>query len=297
MAGEDVELDRSIVEELADPLVHMVRNSLDHGLEASDERAAAGKPPSGKLLLKAWHQAGQVMVEIADDGRGLNRDKILKKARERGLIGPDDVLADEAVWELIFRPGFSTADQVTEVSGRGVGMDVVRRQVEKLRGRVEVLSEAGKGTRFLMHVPLTLAIIDGLVVGVGAEKFIVPIAAVREMFRPAEENLFTIQGQHEMVQVRGRLLPVVRLHRLFSILPKSENPCEGLLVVVEAERGTFCLLVDEMAGKQEVVIKSLGPVFRQVTGLAGGAILGDGRVGLILEVAALGNDAWRADGK
>lgn len=291
MSGEEVELDRSIVEELGDPLVHMIRNSLDHGLEMPDERLAAGKPATGRILLKAWHQSGQILVEVSDDGRGLNRDKILAKARQRNLISEGETLNDNDVFDLIFRPGFSTADQVTEVSGRGVGMDVVRRQIEKLRGRVEVTSEPGQGTRFLLKVPLTLAIIEGLVVMVGQERFILPISSVREMLRPSSENLFTIQGRHEMVLVRGNLLPVLRLYRTFQIQPRSEDPCQSLLVVLEGKKGAFCLLVDEMAGKQEVVIKSLGPVFQHIPGLAGGAILGDGRVGLILEIQALGGMA------
>ena len=286
-AGEEVELDRTIVEELADPLVHMLRNSADHGLETPEERAATGKPATGRVWLKAWHQSGQILIEVGDDGRGLNRARILAKAVERGLATEGAALADSEVYGLIFEPGFSTAEKVTEVSGRGVGMDVVRKKIEKLRGRIEVTSEPGVGTKFLLRVPLTLAIIDGLVVKVGQDRFIVPISSVREMFRPTAEVLFTIEGRREMALVREKLLPVVRLHRRFGIPPRSENPCEGLLIVGEADGQPFCLLVDDMVGKQEVVIKSLGPIFQRVEGLAGGAILGDGRVGLILELSTL----------
>jgi two-component system chemotaxis sensor kinase CheA len=285
--GEDVELDRSIVEEIADPLVHMLRNSMDHGLEGPEERVAAGKPPVGRVRLSAWHQAGQIVIEIRDDGRGLNRERILEKARNRGLIGVDEALSDSEVWQLIFHPGFSTAEKVTDVSGRGVGMDVVRRHVEKLRGRVEIDTTPGAGTVFLVKVPLTLAIIDGLVVHVGEDRFIVPIYSVREIFKPAAESIFTVEGRGEMALVRERLLPVVRLARRLGVAGGTAAAGEGLMIVGESEGMQFCLQVDRLAGKQEVVIKSLGETFRRVRGIAGGAILGDGRVGLILDMAAL----------
>lgn len=285
--GGDIELDRTIVEELADPLMHMVRNALDHGIEPAAERESRGKPPTARLLLRAHHQAGQVVIEISDDGRGLDRDRILAKAAERGLIVSGDGMSDSDVYNLIFQPGFSTAAQVTNVSGRGVGMDVVRRHVERLRGRIEIRSTRGAGTTFLVKLPLTLAIIDGLVVGVGRERFIVPLFAVREMFRPGEDTVWTVQQRSEMALVRGSLLPVLRLHRRFNLTPRSENPREGVLVVAEVEGQRFCLLVDELIGKQEVVIKSLGEVFSNVAGIAGGAIMGDGRVGLILDLEKL----------
>jgi two-component system chemotaxis sensor kinase CheA len=282
--GDEIELDRTIVEELADPLMHMVRNSLDHGIGTPAERQAAGKPARARLLLKANHQAGQVVIEITDDGRGLNRAKIIEKAVQRGLIASADGLADNEIYNLIFQPGFSTAAQVTNVSGRGVGMDVVRRHIEKLRGRIEIRSTVGRGATFLLKLPLTLAIIDGLVVGVGRERYILPLFAVREMFRPTAETIWTVQQRAEMALVRGALLPVVRLYRLFGVLPKSEDPLAGVLVVAEVEGQRFCVLVDELIGKQEVVIKTLGETFKSVTGVAGGAILGDGRVGLILDL-------------
>jgi two-component system chemotaxis sensor kinase CheA len=282
--GDEIELDRNIVEELADPLMHMVRNALDHGIETPDERQAAGKPPAARLLLRAHHRAGQVVIEITDDGRGLNRAKIIEKAVQKGLIASAEGLSDNEIYNLIFQPGFSTAAQLTNVSGRGVGMDVVRRHIEKLRGRIEIRSTVGAGATFLLKLPLTLAIIEGLVVGVGQERYIVPLFAIREMFRPTAETIWTVQQRAEMALVRGSLLPVVRLYRIFHVQPKSEDPLAGVLVVAEVEGQRFCVLVDELIGKQEVVIKTLGETFKNVTGVAGGAILGDGRVGLILDL-------------
>jgi len=284
LAGEETELDKTIIEQLADPLMHMVRNSLDHGLEGAEERVAAGKSAEGTLRMAASHQAGHILIEITDDGRGLNTEKILKKARERGLVSEGQNLSDNEIYFLIFEPGFSTAEVVTDVSGRGVGMDVVRRQIMGLRGRIEIQSARGRGTTFLLRLPLTLAIIDGLIVGVGGERYIMPINSVREMLRPTAETIFTMEGRAEMAMVRGELLPIVRLYRRFGIEGARQNPAEALFVVVEAQGRRFCLLVDEMLGKQEVVIKSLGDTFRQVAGISGGAILGDGRVGLILDV-------------
>jgi len=285
--GEDVELDRNIVEELSDPLVHMLRNSMDHGLESPEERVAAGKSPTGIVRLRASHQAGQIVIEISDDGRGLNKERILAKAVSRGLVSSDATLPDNDIYQLIFEPGFSTAEKITDVSGRGVGMDVVRKQVSKLRGRIEILSTLGRGTSFFLKLPLTLAIIDGLVVVVGRERYIVPIFSVREMFKPTAEQLFTVEGRGEMALVREHLLPVVRLGRRLGVPARSEDACDGLMIVGESDGRTFCLLVDELVGKQEVVIKSLGSTFREVRGVAGGAILGDGRVGLILDLPTL----------
>ena len=285
--GDDIELDRTIVEELSDPLMHMVRNALDHGIESPEEREARGKDATARLLLKAHHQAGQVVIEIADDGRGLDRDQIRAKAIEKGLIASADLLSDSEVHNLIFLPGFSTAARVTNVSGRGVGMDVVRRHIEKLRGRIEIRSNPGCGSAFLLKLPLTLAIIDGLVVGVGPERYIVPLFAVREMFRPAQETIWTVHQRSEMALVRGTLLPVHRLYRRFQVIPRSEDPLQSVLVVAEVEGQRFCLVVDELIGKQEVVIKTLGETFQHVSGIAGGAILGDGRVGLILDLDRL----------
>uniref|UniRef100_Q01VJ7 Chemotaxis protein CheA n=1 Tax=Solibacter usitatus (strain Ellin6076) TaxID=234267 RepID=Q01VJ7_SOLUE len=288
--GDDIELDRTIVEELSDPLMHMVRNALDHGVEFPSEREKTGKPATARLLLKAQHQAGQVVIEITDDGRGLDRSKILDRAVQKGLVRASDTLTDNEVFNLIFEPGFTTAAQVTNVSGRGVGMDVVRRHIEKLRGRIEIRSSLGRGATFLLKLPLTLAIIDGLVVTVGGERYIVPLFAVREMFRPTAETIWTVQQRAEMALVRGTLLPVVRLYRAFGVTPRSEDPCQGVLVVADVEGQQFCILVDDLIGKQEVVIKTLGDTFKNVSGIAGGAILGDGRVGLILDLDRIFKD-------
>jgi len=285
--GEDTELDRNMVEELADPLMHMVRNAVDHGAEPPEDRIAAGKDGTARLELKAWHQGGFINIGISDDGRGLVREKILKKARERGLTAGGDGLSDQEVFSFIFEPGFSTAEKVTDVSGRGVGMDVARRQIVKLRGRIEIASTPGLGTTFTLKLPLTLAIIEGLVTGVGDQRYIIPIFAVKEMFRPAPESLSSVPDGGEMVLVRGSLLPILRLHSRFGLDPRSEDPAGGVLVVVESTQRNYCILVDELIGKQEVVIKSLGETFRNVPGIAGGSILGDGRVGLILDVEAL----------
>jgi two-component system chemotaxis sensor kinase CheA len=287
ISGEDTEIDRTIVEELADPLMHMVRNSLDHGIEDPEARAEAGKNPVARIGLRACHQAGHIVIEISDDGRGLNAERILSKAMEKGLVGNPEHLSENDVFHLIFEPGFSTAAQVTDVSGRGVGMDVVRKQIQKLRGHVEIQSREGLGATFTLKVPLTLAIIDGLVVGVGAERYIVPLFAVREMFRPTPEAIFTVQNRGEMVMVRENLLAVVRLYRKFGVKPHSEDPCQALLIVAEGEGHRFCLMVDQLIGKQEAVIKSLGETFKKISGITGGAILGDGRVALILDLAGL----------
>jgi two-component system chemotaxis sensor kinase CheA len=290
MEGEDIELDRTIVEELADPLMHMVRNSLDHGIGTPQERIERGKNPVACLILRGRHQAGQVVIEISDDGRGLDREKIKAKAVEKGIIAPGATLTDSEIHNLIFEPGFSTATRVTNVSGRGVGMDVVRKHIEKLRGRVEIRSTPGKGASFFLRLPLTLAIIDALVVGVGDERYVVPLFTVREMFRPTAETIWTVQQKGEVALIRDALLPVYRLHQKFGVKPRSEDPLQSVLIVAETEGRRFCLLVDELIGKQEVVIKSLGETFKDVTGVAGGAILGDGRVGLILDLERLLKD-------
>jgi two-component system chemotaxis sensor kinase CheA len=285
--GDEIEFDRSIIEELGDPLMHMVRNSLDHGIERPEDRVANGKPAAARLLLKAQHQAGLVVIEIADDGRGLDRERIVRKAIEKGLIQSGDNMSDNEVYNLIFEPGFSTAAAVTNVSGRGVGMDVVRKHIEKLRGRIEIRSTPGVGASFFLKLPLTLAIIEGLVVGVGRERYILPLFNVREMIRPGEDTVWTVQHKGEMALVRGSLLPVVRLYRKFNVKPRSENPRESVLVIADVEGTRFCLMVDELIGKQEVVIKSLGETLQEIPGIAGGAILGDGRVGLILDLERL----------
>jgi two-component system chemotaxis sensor kinase CheA len=287
LQGEDTELDRTIVEELGDPLIHMIRNSADHGIEPADQRLAKGKAAAGTITLRAFHQGGLIVIEIKDDGRGLNPDRIRAKAVERGLIRAEDSLDKEAIFELIFAPGFSTAEQVTDLSGRGVGMDVVRRNIEKMRGSVEIQSEVDRGTTFTISLPLTLAIIEGLLVGVGDQRYIVPTLSVRESFRPLPGMVSTVQGRGEMVSVRGRLTPMLRLGRHLNTPSRAVDPTQGIVVVVESGQESRCLFVDELIGKQEVVIKSLGDMFRNQTEFAGAAILGDGRVGLILDINSL----------
>ncbi|HWY49639.1 MAG TPA: chemotaxis protein CheA [Bryobacteraceae bacterium] len=287
LEGEETELDRNIVEELADPLMHMVRNAIDHGIEMPEERVRAGKSATARVRLKAGHQAGHIVIQVSDDGRGLNQEQILRKALERNLVPPGAELTETEIFNLIFQPGFSTAEKVTDVSGRGVGMDVVRKQVQKLRGRMDASSVRGQGASFLMKLPLTLAIIDGLVVGVGQQRYIVPIFAVREMLKPSKDAISTVQGSHEMALVRGALAPVIRLYQRFNVKARFEKPWECLLIVSESSGRQFCLMVDELIGKQEVVIKSLGDTMQNIPGVAGGAILGDGRVGLILDLEGL----------
>jgi two-component system, chemotaxis family, sensor kinase CheA len=285
--GGDVELDRNIVEELADPLMHMIRNAVDHGIEPPEERTAAGKNPAARVCLRAMHQAGQIVVEVTDDGRGLDREKILAKGRAQGLVTGTAELTETEVFNLIFQPGFSTAVQLSDVSGRGVGMDVVRKHITKLRGSIEIRSKAGAGTTFSMKLPLTLAIIDGLVVGVGDERYVVPIFSVRELLRPTSEAVFTVENRAEMILIRERLVPVVRLYQKFGVEPRATQAQDAVFVLAEFDGRSFCLMVDTVLGKQEIVIKSLGSMFRRVAGVAGGAILGDGHVALILDPPAL----------
>lgn len=287
MVGEQTELDKTIAEELSDPLLHMVRNALDHGIERPEERIARGKNPEARLKLIAKHEAGQIMVGISDDGRGLNSEKIMRKAADRGLVKADTNLSEKEIYQLIFEPGFSTAETVTDISGRGVGMDVVKKHVEKLRGRIEITSQMNQGTTFSLYLPLTLAVIEGLVIFVGVERYIIPIFSIHELMRPTPEILFTVAGKGEMVVVRGELLPMVRLYHRLGIVPKSNNPCDGLLIVAESGTKRFALLVDGLVGRQEVVIKSLSDTFKHNSSLAGCAVLGDGRVGIILDMAGL----------
>ncbi|MBL9215990.1 MAG: chemotaxis protein CheA [Opitutaceae bacterium] len=285
--GEDTELDRTVVEEIGDPLVHMVRNALDHGLETTAGRLAAGKPETGTVHLRAYHQGSNIVIELRDDGRGIDPDRIYRKAVEKGVIAAGAVLAREEIFALIFAPGFSTAEKVTAVSGRGVGMDVVKRNIEKLRGKIEIDSTVGRGSTFKIRLPLTMAIIDGLVVRVGADRFILPSTTVQVALRPAREHVTTVQGRGEVLDLRGRLLPLHRLHRRFGIPGDAQQPWEGIVVVVESSGRVCALLVDEMISKQEVVIKSLGAFMQGLPGVAGGAILGDGNIALILDPGSL----------
>ena len=283
--GEDTEIDRNLVDVVGDPLVHMVRNALDHGVETPDERLRAGKPRQGRVTLSAYQAGGSVIVELRDDGRGLNRERIVRKAIEKGLIDSDRGMTDGEVFQLIFAPGFSTAEKITDVSGRGVGMDVVKRNIESVRGRVEIASTPGQGTTFYVRLPLTLAVTDGMLVRVGAERYVVPTTNIHMSFRPERAMLQTIGGSGEVVTLRGEVMPIVRLHRLFNVAGAQQDPTEALLMIVgDGRQRRSALLVDELLGQQQVVAKSLGDGIGTVGGIAGGAILGDGRVGLILDV-------------
>lgn len=287
LAGEDTELDRKVVEDINDPLMHMVRNSVDHGVEPADARTSRGKPAAGRLSLSAYHQGGNIVIEVADDGRGLDADQILAKAVSQGMVRPGEVLPPQEIYQLIFRPGFSTAEKVTEISGRGVGMDVVRRNIEALRGRVEIQTTPGQGTTFCIKLPLTLAIVEGLLLRVGSQRFVLPTFSIRESLRPRADQIHHLQGAARMIRVRDTLMPMVGLGDLFHVEGAIADPTEATVVVIEGDGRPVALLVDQLLGKQEVVIKSLGDVFAQVRGIAGGAILGDGRVGLILDAGGI----------
>lgn len=289
--GEDTELDRTVVEEIGDPLVHMVRNALDHGLEKPEDRVAKGKDETGTLRLCAYHQGSNIVIELQDDGRGIDPDRIYRKAVEKGVVPAGTQLTREEMFALIFAPGFSTAEKVTAVSGRGVGMDVVKRNIEKLRGKIEISSEVGRGSVFKIKLPLTMAIIDGLVVRVGADRFILPSTSVQMALRPTKESITTVHGRGEVLDLRGRFVPVHRLNRRFGIPGEANNPWEGIVVIVETSGKTSALLVDEMVSKQEVVIKNLGAFMQNLPGVAGGAILGDGNIALILDPGSLLNAA------
>jgi two-component system chemotaxis sensor kinase CheA len=288
--GEDTEIDRNMVDLINDPLIHLVRNAVDHGIEPPEERERNGKPRAGTLAFKAYHSGGSVVVEISDDGRGLNRDKITQKAIAKGLIESGKGMSDSEILNLIFQPGFSTMDKVTDLSGRGVGLDVVRKAVETLRGRVDVSSEFGKGCTFSIRLPLTMAITDGMLVKVGTQRYILPTVNIEMSFRPNAKALSTIAGRGEIVIFKEKLMPIFRLHRLFSIKEAIEDPTRGLLIIIGDGDHRCALLVDELVGQQQVVVKSLGDGIDRVQGISGGAILGDGRVGLILDpqgIAAL----------
>ena len=288
--GEETELDRNIVEKLADPLVHMIRNAVDHGLESPEERVANGKSALGTVRLSASHQRGGILIRIQDDGKGLNSQKILSKGIERGLVSPTAELTESEIYNIIFMPGFSTAETITDLSGRGVGMDVVKKNIESLRGKVEIQSVLGRGTTFTILLPLTLAIIDGLMVGVGNDRYIIPTISVRESFRPKPESVTTIHERGALVSVRGKQTPILRLGEFLGTEGvKAKNYEDGIIIVVESGDEMRGILVDELIGKQEVVIKSLGETFKDQHLLAGAAVLGDGSVGLILDVDTLVN--------
>ncbi len=288
MSGENTEVDKTVIEQLSDPLTHLIRNALDHGLEMPDDRIAAGKPAEGTIHLAAEHRSGRIIIEISDDGHGIDRKRVLAKAVEKGLVDPNASLTDEQIDMLIFAPGFSTAAQVSDVSGRGVGMDVVRKNIQDVGGRVVVQSTPGAGSRFILSLPLTLAVMDGMLVAVGHERYVLPLTNIVESLRPTVHQARTLVDVGDVLTLRGEYIPLIPLHQLFGVANAITDPTRGLVVVVETEGGErIGLLVDELLGQQQVVIKSLDSNFRPVTGISAATILGDGRVALILDVAAL----------
>jgi len=286
MSGETTELDKGLIERIADPLTHLIRNSLDHGIETPEKRLAAGKGRTGTITLKAAHQGGNIVIEVGDDGGGLDRQRILAKARERGLQVSDQ-MSDQDVWALIFEAGFSTAEQVTDVSGRGVGMDVVRRNIQEMGGRIEIESMLGIGTRITVRLPLTLAILDGMSVAVGEQTYILPLSYVVESLQPSSGDVKTLSNQGRVIQVRGDYLPVVALHDLFRIAGAERDFTRGIMIVLDADGSKAALFVDALVGQHQVVIKSLEQNYRRVSGISGATIMGDGRVAMILDVSAL----------
>jgi two-component system chemotaxis sensor kinase CheA len=284
VVGDSTELDKTVLEKIGDPLVHLVRNSIDHGIESPETRLAAGKSAHGVIELNAYHKGGNVVVEVSDDGGGLKRDRILAKARERGLVGADEELSEDRIFNLIFAPGFSTADVVSDVSGRGVGMDVVKRNINELGGHVQISSTPGKGSMVRIRLPLTLAILDGQLARVGNEVYVVPIVSIVETIQVKREQVNSIASRAQVFRLRDDYLPIVRLYDLFGVEPEHTDLLDGLLMIVEADGKRVGLFVDELMSQQQVVIKSLESNFRPVTGLAGATMLGDGRVALILDI-------------
>ncbi len=287
MLGEQTELDKTVMEKIGDPLVHLVRNSLDHGIEDPETRVAAGKNEVGTITLNAYHQGGFIMIEISDDGAGLPKDKLLRKAIEKGLVSEQENLPDEKIYDLIFHPGFSTADQVSDISGRGVGMDVVRKNIKELGGNVDVTTEEGRGTTFTIRLPLTLAILDGQLVKVGNETYIIPLVSIIESLEIETDNINTIAGTTEVYKMRDEYIPLVRLYDVFDVVPGTTRLQDCLLVVVEGDGGKAGILVDDLLSQQQVVIKSLETNYKRIQGISGATILGDGTVALILDMSGL----------
>jgi two-component system chemotaxis sensor kinase CheA len=288
ITGEATEIDKTVIEQLADPLTHLLRNALDHGIESPEERRAQGKPPKGTIHLGAEHRSGRIVIEIADDGRGIDRERVLAKAQSRGLVAPGASLTDEEIDNLIFVPGFSTADNVSNISGRGVGMDVVKRNVQALGGRVTVESSAGSGSRFILSLPLTLAVLDGMVVAAGKETYIVPLTNIVESLRPKPADIHPVVDRGDVLAIRGAYVPLVYLHRCFAVPDAVTDPCLGIVVIVESEGGKrIGIVVDQLLGQQQVVVKSIEANYDSIDGVGGATILGNGRVALILDISRL----------
>ena len=286
-SGEETELDKQVIEEVSDPLTHLIRNAVDHGLETPAQRIAAGKPAEGRIHLRAFHEGGNVVIEIADDGAGINAQRVRQKAIDRGLIAADAVMTDEETNQLIMLPGFSTAEKITDVSGRGVGMDVVKRNVEALNGSISIRSTQGKGSCFRIRLPLTMAILDGLAMRLGNDVYVLPLLSVVESLRPEPKHIVHIAERGELVMVRGEPLPLIYTHRLFNVSGEPTNPCDGLVVIVEHQGRKYGIVVDELIGQLQVVMKSLEANYERVDGVSGATILGDGRIAMIVDIAGL----------
>ena len=284
--GEDTELDKGLIERIADPLTHLVRNSLDHGIESPQIRKAAGKPAKGKITLSATHQGGSIVIQVIDDGAGLNRERILDKAKLLGINVPTNV-TDDDLWNVICEPGFSTAESITDISGRGVGMDVVNRNITEMGGQISVTSVAGQGCKISIQLPLTLAILDGMTVSLGENLFVIPLNSIIETLQPKPENIKSVTGEGAMVHTRGEYLPIIAMHKAFNIASQVTDATKGMLVIVEAHGKKAALLFDDLVGQQQVVIKSLETNFRKVNGVSGATILGDGTVALIVDVPTM----------
>lgn len=285
--GKETELDKTIIELINDPLKHMIRNSIDHGVETTEERLAKGKPAQGTITLNAYYEAGNIVIEISDDGNGLNKEKILSKAKDKGLVSPDKELNEDEIYQLIFLPGFSTADQISEISGRGVGMDVVKNNITRLRGSIDIQTKEGFGTTFRIILPLTLAIIDGMLVKVGQELYIIPLLSIVESIRPKDEDIKHVNTESEVINVRGEYIPLIRLYDLFNIETEHKNPSKALTVIVTSGKNKACLLVDDIIGQQQAVIKSLEENFSAINGISGATILGDGTLAMILDISTI----------
>lgn len=287
ITGEETELDKGVLEKITDPLIHLIRNAIDHGIESPEERVSKGKPPKGHIHLSAFQMGDSVYIEVEDDGRGLDKKKIKEKAIQKGIVEASADLTDEEIYNLIFTPGFSTAEEITDISGRGVGMDVVKKNIEELNGKVFIRTSKDKGTTISIKLPLTLAIIEGLTVSVGKEVFIIPITSVVESLRPAREDVKTVNEQLETINVRGEFIPLLRLHRIFGVKPRKSNPWEAIVVVTSHNGRRYGLLVDDLLGQQQIVIKNLGQTLPKLSDIAGGTILGNGRVALVLDVPGI----------
>jgi two-component system chemotaxis sensor kinase CheA len=287
MSGTETELDKNVIEQISDPLKHMIRNSIDHGIELPEERRRIGKSEVGTIWLKAFQREGNIFIEISDDGKGIDKKRVLAKAIERGQAEVGRSYSDKEIFDMLFAPGLSTAESVSELSGRGVGMDVVKRNIEELRGSVEISSEDGKGSTFRVKLPLTLAIIDGMMVKVGSEVLTIPLSVIDKSVRPSRTEIKTVEGKGELVDIRGDYLPLVRLYQLFNLPSVKIDPTEALVVVLHGAENRFGILVDDVLGQTQAVIKSIDKNFKKIEGTSGATILGNGRVSLILDVHSI----------